>query len=67
MVRRPPDERSSTDIAAEVARAGELAGEDVACDDLAALDRLVTAAGPPAGPRRERMWAGSPVGSNRFD
>jgi hypothetical protein len=67
VVRRPPDERSSTDIAAEVARAGELAGEDVACDDLAALDRLVIAAGPPAGPRRERMWAGSPVASNRFD
>jgi hypothetical protein len=67
VVRRPADERSSTDIAAEVARARSLADEDVALDDLPALDRLVAAVGPPAGPRRERMWAGSPVASNRFD
>jgi hypothetical protein len=67
VVPRPADPRGPAAIAAELARAGELAAEDVARDDLAALDRLVIAAGPPPGPRRERMWAGSPVASNRFD
>jgi hypothetical protein len=35
-------------------------------DDLAGLDALVAAVGAPAPARRERLWAGSPVLSNRF-
>ena len=67
VVTRPADTRSAADIAADVVAAGELTGEDISADDLDGLDRLVAAAGPPAGPRRERLWAGSPVLSNRFD
>jgi hypothetical protein len=67
VVTRPADTRSAADIAADVVAAGELRDEDVSVDDLEGLDRLIAAAGPPAGPRRERLWAGSPVPSNRFD
>lgn len=67
VVTRPADTRSPADIAADVAAGGELTGEDLSADDLAGLDGLVAAAGPPAGARRERLWAGSPVLSNRFD
>jgi hypothetical protein len=67
VVTRPVDTRSAADIAADVVAAGEMTGEDIAADDLETLDRMIAAAGPPAGPRRERLWAGSPVLSNRFD
>jgi hypothetical protein len=67
VITRPADTRSAADIAADVAGAGELSGDDITVDDLDGLDRLITAAGAPAGPRRERLWAGSPVPSNRFD
>jgi hypothetical protein len=62
-----PDPRGASEIAAELALAGELGDDDTAVDDLAGLDRLVAAVGPPSGTRRERLWAGSPVASNHFD
>ena len=61
------DLRDAEAIAAEVAAAAPLEAEEVACDDLDGLLALVRSAGPPEPARRERMWAGSPVPSNRFD
>jgi hypothetical protein len=67
VIQREPDARSADELAAEIAAAPALPDEDTAVDALDALDRLVAAAGPPTAVRRERMWAGSPVSSNRFD
>ncbi len=53
-------------VAAEVVEAEPLHGDDLARDDLTGLDALVAAAGAPPVGRRERLWAGSPVPSNRF-
>jgi hypothetical protein len=50
--------------AAEVSGAPPIVADDT--DDLAGLDALVAAAGVPPPARRERLWAGSPVPSNRF-
>lgn len=62
----PPDDRPVEAIADEVLAASGLGGDDLAHDDLVGLDALITAAGPPGPGRRERLWAGSPVSSNRF-
>jgi hypothetical protein len=40
--------------------------EDLVRDDVPGLERLAKIAGPPEPGRRERAWAGGPVGSNRF-
>jgi hypothetical protein len=66
VVTRPADARTAADIAADVVGAAALPAEDSASDDLAGLDRLVAATGAPAAGRRERLWGGSPVPSNRF-
>lgn len=63
---RPADERPVEVIGAAVAAAAGLGDDDVACDDLPGLAALIAAAGPPLVGRRERLWAGSPVQSNRF-
>jgi len=60
------DERDVELVAGDVVAAGPLDGADLAHDDLAGLDALITAAGAPEVGRRERLWAGSPVVSNRF-
>jgi hypothetical protein len=61
------DERGPEALAEEVL-AAEVEAEDDPADDREVLRAFAQAAGPPPseeGPR-ERMWAGSPVGSNRF-
>jgi hypothetical protein len=65
--RGAPDDRPAEAIAAEVAAAPALGADDVAADQLDAWDRLIGAAGPPGPGRRERLWAGSPVPSAKFD
>jgi hypothetical protein len=60
------DERDAAVLADEVVAAAPLDEAELAHDDLPGLDALVAAAGPPAPGRRERLWAGSPVPSNRF-
>ncbi len=64
--RADPDPRDVEVIAAELVAAAPLDGDELAHDDPAGLDALVRAAGAPPVGRRERLWAGSPVPSNRF-
>jgi hypothetical protein len=63
---RPADDRSPAAIASEVPGTPGLAAEETAVDDLPGLEALIAAAGAPLVGRRERLWAGSPVLSNRF-
>lgn len=65
--RAEADPRPVEAIAADVIAAAPLAGDDLAADDLAGLAALVAAAGAPDVGRRERLWGGSPVPSNRFE
>jgi hypothetical protein len=63
----PDDDGRAVEIlAAEVLTAAPLEPDEIAHDDLAGLDTLVATAGAPVPARRERLWAGSPVPSNRF-
>lgn len=64
--RSPPDERDVEVIAAELVAADPLGDDDLIHDDLPGLQALLAATGAPAVGRRERLWAGSPVPSNRF-
>jgi hypothetical protein len=61
------DERDAVAIADEIVASPGLDADERACDDLDAWDRLVAAAGPPTAGRRERLWAGSPVSSSKFE
>ena len=61
------DERAPEAIADEICGSAGLDLEEIAHDDLAAWDALVRAAGAPAAGRRERLWAGSPVPSSKFE
>jgi hypothetical protein len=61
-----PDTRDIDALAAEIAAAAPLDAEETAADDLGGLDALVGVARLPEVGRRERLWAGSPVASNRF-
>jgi tetratricopeptide (TPR) repeat protein len=61
-----PDARDVEALAAEIAAAPPLDADETEADDLAGLDALVGAARLPEVGRRERLWAGSPVASNRF-
>jgi hypothetical protein len=61
-----PDDRDAPAIAADVIDAAPMPAGELDHDDLAGLDALSAAAGPPQPGRRERLWAGSPVASNRF-
>ena len=63
---RPADPRAVDVIGAAIAAGPGLAEGELAHDDLPGLDALVTATGAPVVGRRERLWAGSPVRSNRF-
>ncbi len=65
--RADPDDRPAEVVAAEIAAADPLDADDVAADDLPGLSALVEAAGAPEVGRRERLWGGSPVRSNRFE
>lgn len=60
------DPRSVEELGSAVAASADMRDEDVARDDLAGLERLAKVAGRPEPGRRERAWAGGPVGSNRF-
>jgi hypothetical protein len=70
--RAGPDERSVRDIAADVIAAAPLEPSEIVVDDVDgaedaySLMALVRRMGPPPHVRRERLWAGSPVPSNRF-
>jgi hypothetical protein len=61
------DARDAGVIADEIAASAGLDDDDRACDDPAGWAELVRAAGPPAPARRERLWAGSPVPSSKFE
>jgi hypothetical protein len=61
------DDRPVEVIAAELAGAPPLADDDLAADDLPTWSALIAAAGSPAPGRRERLWAGSPVPSSKFE
>ena len=62
-----PDARDASAIADEIVASPGLDGDEASCDDPAAWTQLVRAAGPPAPGRRERLWAGSPVTSSKFE
>jgi hypothetical protein len=61
------DDRAPSAIADEILTSAPLDVAELAHDDLAALQALVREAGPPAQGRRERLWAGSPVASSKFE
>jgi hypothetical protein len=60
------DTRGADELGAAVATAAAVRDEDQARDDVDGLLGLAKAVGPPPPGRRERMWAGGPVGSSRF-
>jgi hypothetical protein len=62
-----PDAREPSVIADEIAASPGLEADERACDDPASWAGLLRAAGPPALGRRERLWAGSPVSSSKFE
>jgi hypothetical protein len=61
------DDRAADAIADEIAASPGLDADERAHDAEAAWDALVRAAGPPEPARRERLWAGSPVASSKFE
>jgi hypothetical protein len=63
---RPADDRPPELIASEVPGTSGLDAAETEHDDLPGLAALIAAAGAPVVGRRERLWAGSPVASNRF-
>lgn len=63
---RAADDRSPEVIASEVPGTPGLDPEETGFDDLPGLEALIAIAGAPPVGRRERLWAGSPVLSNRF-
>jgi hypothetical protein len=65
--RAAADDRDPELIGAEIAAAEPLTADEIEVDDGPGLDALVRAVGAPALGRRERLWAGSPVQSNRFE
>ncbi len=60
------DPRTVDELGATVAASPEVKDDDRSRDDLPGLLSLAKAVGPPPPGRRERMWAGGPVGSSRF-
>lgn len=65
--RAAADERDAEIIGAEVAAAEGLGADEITADAVDALATLAERVGPPPQGRRERLWAGSPVQSNRFE
>jgi hypothetical protein len=63
----PADLRTADQVADEILASPGLDVDEIACDDLPGWDALVRAAGPPGAGRRERLWAGSPVASSKFE
>ncbi len=63
----PADARAIDVLADELVATAPLADDDLAADDLAGLAALVAAVGVPEVGRRERLWGGSAVASNRFE
>ncbi|HTJ43093.1 MAG TPA: hypothetical protein VL463_13405 [Kofleriaceae bacterium] len=63
----PEDDRDPGAIADEIAASAGLDAEEAGKDDLAGWEQLLRAAGPPVAGRRERLWAGSPVASSKFE
>ncbi len=64
---QPADARAVEVLAAALVASPPLADDELVADDLPTWSALVAAAGPPSPGRRERMWAGSPVRSSKFE
>jgi hypothetical protein len=58
---------AATFVAGDLASHRGLAEDDLAADEPARWDALVSRAWPLAPGARSRLWAGGPVPSNRFD
>ncbi|HEY3805094.1 MAG TPA: hypothetical protein VGL61_20930 [Kofleriaceae bacterium] len=65
----PPwdDVRPIEAIADDIAASAGSTSDDLAADEPARWDALVSRAWPPAPGQRSRAWAGGPVRSNRFE
>jgi hypothetical protein len=65
--RAAADDRDPEVLGAEVAVAEGMGADEIAVDAVDTLAALAGRVGPPPHGRRERLWAGSPVQSNRFE
>lgn len=65
--RAAADERPAEEVGAEIAASDGLGADEIAVDAEETLAALAERVGPPPQGRRERLWAGSPVQSNRFE